>query len=116
MNSSLRGGIFVGAGDVDGDGLADIVTGGGVGTTPQVSIFDAMTGIARRSFLAYDPRFTGGVGLAVRDGDEDGHADIVTAPGVGGGPHIRVFNGVTDTESEALSAFDSAFRGGVFVG
>jgi uncharacterized protein (TIGR03118 family) len=116
FNSALRGGIFVAAGDVNGDGAADIVVGAGSGMTPQVAIFDPTTNRIGQSFAAYAANFTGGVRVAVRDSDDDGHADIITGAGHGGGPHVRLFNGDTLGDMHDLMAFDNNFRGGVFVG
>jgi hypothetical protein len=42
-------------------------------------------------FFAYDSGFVGGVRIATADIDGDGSAEILTAPGVGGGPHVKVF-------------------------
>ena len=39
MSPSFTGGLFVAAGDVNGDGLADIVVGAGAGGGPQVMVF-----------------------------------------------------------------------------
>ena len=47
------------------------------------------------NFYAYAPNFTGGVRVAVGDVNGDGTPDIITAPGAGGGPHIKVFDGKT---------------------
>jgi FG-GAP-like repeat len=116
FNSAFRGGVFVGAGDVNGDGAADIVVGAGAGMSPQVATFNPVTGAISRSFTAYAANFTGGVRVAVHDADGDGHADIVTGPGQGGGPHVRLFNGETEQDMHDLMAFDAGFRGGVFVG
>jgi serralysin len=69
----------------------------------------------RLAFLAYDPGFPGGVTVAACDVDGDGRADVVTGPGPGGAPHVRVVSGATGAELAGVLAFDPGFRGGVFV-
>jgi hypothetical protein len=44
------------------------------------------------SFLAYSPSFFGGVYVAAGDLNHDGKAEILTGPGLGGGPDLRVFD------------------------
>ena len=58
--AAFRGGVTLAAADVDGDGSVEIVTGAGTGGGPHVEAFTA-TGGVRRSFLAFDPAFLGGV-------------------------------------------------------
>jgi hypothetical protein len=113
--TGFMGGVYVAAGDVTGDGRADIVTGAGPGGGPHVRVWDGVTGTEVRGFFAYDPAFSGGVRVAAGDLDGDGKADIVTAAGPGGGPHVRVFDGASNTELLGLFAFDASFGGGVFV-
>jgi hypothetical protein len=108
--------VNVAAGDLDGDGRAEIVTGAGPGASPHVKAFDGTTGAEVRSFFAYDPAFSGGVSVAVRDVNGDGFADIVTGAGVGGGPHVKAFDGVTLAELESMFSGDPSFLGGVNVG
>src|SRR6185369_1692953 len=67
------------------------------------------------NIFAYAPTFTGGVRVAIGDVTGDGVDDIVTAPGSGGGPHIRVFDGVTGTCKKEFFAYAPSFTGGVFV-
>lgn len=112
---SFTGGVRVATGDVDGDGLTDYVTGAGPGAGPHVKVFSGATGAELRSFFAFDPGFTGGVFVAAGDVDGDGHADIVTGAGSGGGPHVKVFSGATGEELHQFFAYDPAFTGGVRV-
>jgi streptogramin lyase len=90
------------------------VTGPGEGGAPLIKAFDVTTG-ATGSFIAYDPRFLGGVRVAVGDVTGDGVPDFITGPGPGGGPDIRVFDGRTGALAREFYAFDSHYLGGVFV-
>jgi hypothetical protein len=94
--ANFHGGVRVAAGNIDGDKNADIITGAGAGGGPHVEAFSGQTGQLIRSFFAYAPTFTAGVYVAAGDVNGDGISDIVTGPGVGGGPHLRVFNGATN--------------------
>jgi uncharacterized delta-60 repeat protein len=112
---SFAGGVYVAAADVNGDGHADIITGAGAGGGPHVKVFDGATGQIIQSFFAYNPVFTGGVRVAAGDVNGDGHADIVTGAGIGGGPHVEVFDGMTGAILRSFFAFDPSFSNGVFV-
>jgi hypothetical protein len=57
-------GLTLCTGDLNNDGLAEIITGTGRGAPPQVRIFD-YSGINQGGFFAYDKKFLGGVNLAV---------------------------------------------------
>jgi hypothetical protein len=70
---------------------AGVDAGGG----PHVRVFDARTNAELASFYAYNPAFSGGVRVAVGDVTGDGVDDVVMVPGPGGGPHVRVMDGVT---------------------
>lgn len=111
------GGVTVAAGDVNGDGYADIVTGTTVGGGPNVRVYDVHNGnVLIRSFFAYDPTFTGGVYVAVGDVNGDGFGDIITGTGPGGAPNVRVFDGQTNALRNSFYAADSGFTGGIRVG
>ena len=113
---SVRGGVRVAAGDVDGDGRADVITGAGPGGAPHVKVFNvAAQGREVTSFFAYDPGFTGGVTVASADFDQDGLSDIVTGTGAGGGPVVRVARADGSAISTFLAA-DAGLRDGVRVG
>ncbi len=109
------GGVRVATGDVNGDGVDDIICAAGPGGGPEVRVFDGTDGHLIRDFYAYDPAFTGGVYVAAGDVNGDGLADIMTGAGEGGGPHVRVFDGASLHLMDEFMAYDSGFRGGVRV-
>ena len=112
---AFPGGVSVAAGDVNGDGRADIITGAGPGGGPHVRVWSGATFAEIGGFFAYDPAFAGGVHVAAGDVNGDGLADIVTGAGPGGGPHVRVWNGATFFEIGGFFAYDPSFPGGVKV-
>jgi hypothetical protein len=89
---AFRGGVNVAVGDLDGNGTNEIVAGAGVGGGPHVRVFNKDGKLINPGFFAYDPAFRGGVNVAVGDVDADEIDEIVTGPGLGGGPHVRVFD------------------------
>jgi hypothetical protein len=92
-DANFRGGVRVAVGDVTGDGVPDIVTAPGAGMPPQVKVFDGTSGAEIANYMAYRETFKGGVYVAVADINGDGHADIITGAGQGGGPHVKVMDG-----------------------
>lgn len=115
FDASFTGGVWVGAGDVDDDGYADIVTGAGPGGVPHVKVFSGQSGSELASYLAYTAAFRGGVRVAAGDVNGDGIDDVVTGAGPGGGPHVKAFDAASTTELLSFFAYASGFRGGVWV-
>ncbi len=119
---SFRGGVLVAAGDVNGDGRADIVTGTGIGGGPRVQVFSGVDFSVIANFFAYESSFRGGVFASVGDLTGDGRAEVITGTGVGGGPVVKAFDqndlvsfNPTPNPIQAFFAFDPGFRGGVRV-
>jgi hypothetical protein len=115
LPAQFSGGVFVAAGDVNGDGYADIVTAADKGGGPQVTITDGRTGQQIASFYATASTFTGGIRVACGDLKGNGFADVIAAAGPGGGPQVTIFDGQTLSLVTAFYALTPTFTGGLYV-
>ncbi|MEY2418267.1 MAG: trimeric autotransporter adhesin [Actinomycetota bacterium] len=91
-----------------------IATAPGPGGGPHVRTFRA-DGTPVAGFMAYAPEFTGGVSVAVGDVDGDFDGEIITGPGPGGGPHVRVFRSDGTDTGVGFMAYAPTYTGGVNV-
>lgn len=113
---SFRGGVNIAVGDLDSDGVKEIITGAGEGGGPHVRVFDEQGNPKITSgFFAYGREFRGGVKVATGDVDGDGRDEIITGPGKGGGPQVRIFEGNGEPKSLQFFAFHPDFHGGIDV-
>jgi hypothetical protein len=109
--TTFTGGINVAYNSMNGT----IMTAPKSGMAPLVKSF-FLGGVPAFQFMAYSANFTGGVNLAVLPLGAGGASAIVTGPGPGGGPDVRVWSDNGATILREFLAFDPAFLGGVFVG
>jgi hypothetical protein len=115
FSPAFTGGIFVAVQDTNGDGILDIIAAAGPGGGPEVRIFNGDGLTVLRSFFAYAQDFSGGVSVASIDFNNDGILDLVTGAGLGGAPHVKVFDGATNAVISQWYAYPTDFTGGVFV-
>lgn len=84
-------GLSVAAGDVNGDGVADVWVGTDPGAGPVVRVFDGATTNLLKSFTPVNATQASGVRVAAGDVNGDGVVDIITTPGLGNSTNrIRV--------------------------
>jgi hypothetical protein len=102
---SFRGGVYVAVGNVVGDAIAEIVTGAGAGGGPHVRLFTGAGAPLGTGFLAYAETFTGGVRVAAGPLTGVGRDQIVTGPGPGGGPHVRIVDDGGAPLAESFMAY-----------
>jgi len=115
FNNGFRGGADVTAGEVDGDGVEEVVVGAGPGGGPHVQVYSKITKRLISSFFAFNENFRGGVRVTTGDINGDGKDEIIVGAGPGEGAHVRAFSYKGRYLGWDVFPFGTDFRGGVDV-
>jgi hypothetical protein len=109
----FQGAVRVASADFNGDGVGDVVVGTGPGVATRVLVLDGVSHAVLFDFQPFETSFIGGVYVATGDVTGDGIPELVITPDEGGGPRIRVFDGVAFAQVDDFFGIDDAnFRGG----
>ena len=111
---AFAGGVNVAAGDIDADGIGDVIASVRSNGPPIVQVFDGLTGGLKSAFFAFAPGYLGGVSVAAGDVDGDGRAEIITGTGAGVPGTVVVYSAGGSAIS-AVSAFGNTSTAGVNV-
>jgi len=114
FSSGYTGGLFVAAGDVNGDGFEDAIVSTGGRGLGQVKVFsgkDFRTVLS--NFVPY-AGFAGAITVASGDTNGDNTFEIITGTGAGVRADVRVYSG-TGTFVRSVQAPAGAGTAGVFV-
>ncbi|MFH1508756.1 MAG: FG-GAP-like repeat-containing protein [bacterium] len=111
---NLRGGYYLGSGNISGSNKAEIITGTMQGLGPQVLVYNN-SGSLMSNFFVYATYLRSGVRLATGNVDGSGTDEIVTVAGPGGRPHVRIFNSDGTPRYPGFFALDGKFMGGSHV-
>jgi len=111
--STMRSGMTVSTGDIDGDGSIDIVVGPRPGGGSTVKAFK-LDGTEIVSFMTGSTNYTGGIDVAAADVDGDGKAEIVTGYLKTTGPSVMVFKS-DGTALRKITPFSAKYFGGLKV-
>jgi hypothetical protein len=116
FNQNFAGGVRVATGDINFDGVDDIICAPGPGGTSNIRAFSGTNLAVLRNFFAFDTRFFGGAFVACEDVNGDLLGDIIVGADAGGGPAVRVFSGLGNFMLRDFFAYSQFFSGGVRVG
>jgi hypothetical protein len=115
--SNFTGGVRVATGDVNGDGVDDIITAPLSGGGPQINVYNGVNGSVITAFFAYDPNLRDTYMISAGDVNGDGKSEIVTSHTryeyVGGANYtksvanVKVFNGTNGSAPQgAINSFN----------
>ncbi|MGL6076032.1 MAG: beta strand repeat-containing protein [Fimbriiglobus sp.] len=121
FEASFKGGVYVAAGDVNGDGRPELAITPDEGGGPRIRVFNGNGfGQIADYFGIDDPAFRGGARSTIGDINGDNRAEVIVAAGFGGGPRITIWDGaqlLTGSKIQLANffAFESSLTNGSFV-
>jgi hypothetical protein len=112
---SFKGGVRVATGDLNNDGIDEIIAGAGPGGGPHVRVYNYKGEMVHSNLFFFDRSLRTGVDVAAGDVDKDGHDELIVSLGPGSQPEVKVIQENGKKIISSFLAYDERFRGGVRV-
>ena len=113
----FEGGVNVAMGDVDGDGILDLIVGSGEGHAPEVVAYAGAAirgkgafGTELARFQAFDSGARGGVSVAVAQIDGTTSDNIIVGSGPGVPSEVKVYQSQLSSSPGVVPALFSSFK------
>jgi cyclophilin family peptidyl-prolyl cis-trans isomerase len=111
----FTGGVRVATGDVNDDGVDDVVAVPGYGGASVIVVLNSQTGAVIRTASVFENTFRGGLYVQVGDAQNLGYDQVLVGAGNSGGPRVTLLDFKRGTELLNFFAGDDSLRGGVDV-
>lgn len=111
----FMGGVRIATGDLDGDGIDEIITAAGPGGGPHIRVFDNRGNVIYSDLHAFrEEKVNTGADIDAGDVDGDGRDEIIASLGPGSVPKVAIINENGKKVKDFL-VYDKYFQGGVRV-
>ncbi|MDB6175336.1 MAG: hypothetical protein JWL59_4647 [Chthoniobacteraceae bacterium] len=114
FGKGFKGGVRVAIGDVDGNGIDDVVVSQG-DSGSRVQVYSGATTTILQDFKAAPKSYRSGIFVAAADIDGDGKADIIAGRDIHSAAIVESFSGIDHHSISRIVAFGNSYRNGVRV-
>lgn len=111
FDKNFKGGVNLASGDINGDGIAEIIAAAGPGGGPHIRIFN-LKGELMAQWFAFKSNFRGGVRVASADVNNNGSDEIIAVQASAGNSEVKIFNARGQLLG-SFYAYDSRYKGGL---